>query len=660
MRILLSSVGRRGYLVRFFRAALTPHDEIWGGDCSPYTSAFNDCDNSVLLPEVSDPDYINHLIDLSKRCGIDMIIPLIDPELEVLAPARDRLAEEGVLAVVSPPKTIAIGFDKYLTYQFGKENDIPVPRTVLTIVEAENLLSDGTLKWPLVVKPRKGSASMDITYCRNMLELQAAFESCPLPMIQEYLLGREYGYDLFSDRDYRPISVFCKLKIAMRAGETDKAVNIDDPELIGLGVKIAEALELFGPLDADVIVDDNGPRLLELNPRFGGGYPCSHLCGADFPRKLIDIYHNKPLTPDIDSARPTGVHMFKQDEIICRTQELVKATHTYSDMAVTKPLSLLFTSVGRRVSLLQEFRRAANDLGLHVKIHAADCNPLAPALHVAEDVVIIPPIDLKHHLRVLLDFCREHGVDALVPLIDPELESLANASEAFARIGTKVIISSPEVIRVAIDKFATAEFLVGNGFSTARILTEEDLASPTFPLFIKPRDGSSSLGAHKIETAKDLAYFCSIIPNPIVQEFVKGNEYTVDVFADFDGKPLCAVPRIRCEVRAGEVSKGQAIAHTRMMQENCRLVEALAGCVGMITIQCFLSPDDTIVFTEINPRFGGGVPLSIRAGADSPRWLLELLTGRKPSARIDDWTAGLLMLRYDKGVFVLPQDLPKA
>jgi carbamoyl-phosphate synthase large subunit len=215
------------------------------------------------------------------------------------------------------------------------------------------------------------------------------------------------------------------------------------------------------------------------------------------------------------------------------------------------------------------------------------------------------------------------------------------------------------VIRISVDKVRTGEFLQQHGFLAPGVLTDKDFDSPTFPLFIKPRDGSSSLGAHKIDSPQDLAYYRGLYPGSIVQEFIEGVEYTVDVFADFQGCPRCAVPRRRHEVRGGEVSKSQAVQNLRMMKEHCRLVEALGGCRGMITIQCFLTPKDEIVFIEINPRFGGGVPLSIAAGADSPRWIIEGLLGREPSVAMAGWTDGMLMLRYDRGIFVLPEDLPR-
>lgn len=329
------------------------------------------------------------------------------------------------------------------------------------------------------------------------------------------------------------------------------------------------------------------------------------------------------------------------------------------DQTANRPLTLLFTSAGRRVSLLREFRRAGREAGMNVRICAADCHPLAPALQEADEVIVVPPVDRPQYVDELIRFCENRNVDAVIPLIDPELKVLAEARDRFTAIGTRPMISAPETVRICIDKCRTSEFLQQHGFATPHILSDAELATPNFPLFLKPRIGSSSLGAHRINSQASLVYHRQAGVDIIVQEFIEGDEYTVDVFADFSGKARCAIPRRRREVRGGEVSKGQATRHDRMMAEACRLVETLGGCLGMITIQCFLTPADEIVFIEINPRFGGGVPLSIRAGADSPRWILELLQGRDPAIDMNGWTDGMLMLRYDEGIFVMPEDLPE-
>ena len=329
MRVLLSSVGRRGYLVKFFKEALGKDGQVWGGDNSKLVPAFAYCDNTVLLPKITEPDYADKLLRFCNENRINMIIPLIDPELEIFALKRQTFSDSGIMAVVSPIETVQICFDKYLTYQFGKENRIAVPETVLTIEEALDLVERKEFNWPLVVKPRKGSASANITYCHDQTALKTAFENCPLPMIQEFIDGDEYGYDIFSDTDFRPVSIFCKKKLAMRAGETDKARSTNNKELIDFGLKIAQNLKIFGPLDADVMISKTGPKLLELNPRFGGGYPCSHLAGADFPAKLIRMFKNEHIKPDIGSC-PEGIYMFKQDEIISPSAKTLESVQKLS------------------------------------------------------------------------------------------------------------------------------------------------------------------------------------------------------------------------------------------------------------------------------------------------------------------------------------------
>ncbi len=332
MRVLLSSVGRRGYLVKYFKQAVGDAGEVWGADSSSYAPAFRYCDHAILLPKVGEAGYADKLLALCRKNKIDMVVPLIDPELEVLAARYDEFRSNGVMAVVSPAKTIEIAFDKYLTYVHAKQAGIEVPQTVTSIEEAIKLLSEGELSWPLMVKPRKGSASLFVNSCSNQSELMLAFQSCPAPMIQEFISGNEYGYDIFCDGDFKPVSVFCKLKLAMRAGETDKAVSVNDKKLIDLGVKIARAFPMFGPADVDVRTGKNGPVLLEINPRFGGGYPCSHLCGADFPAKLIAICKGQKLIPNIGDY-PAGVYMFKQDEIISPAADELK---TITDAHNTK------------------------------------------------------------------------------------------------------------------------------------------------------------------------------------------------------------------------------------------------------------------------------------------------------------------------------------
>lgn len=315
MNILFSTVGRRGYLVNFFRESLGQNDSIYGSDSSPHAPGLAYCDHKIIFPKVTSHGYVERVINYCMQNRIDMVIPLIDSELHVLALAKEQFDKNNILLVVSPLKTVEIAYDKYSTYEFAAANQIPSPQSFLSMDSALAAVSSGTITWPLVVKNRKGSASINIFYCKDQAQLLRAFKQCPNPMIQEVLDGDEYGLDLFGGKDFTPISVFCKKKLAMRAGETDKAISSNDPALIEFGIKILDKLPIFGPCDVDIFMTKQGPKLLEINPRFGGGYPCSHLAGANFPQKLIDLRLDKQLAPDIGVC-PAGVVMLKQDEII--------------------------------------------------------------------------------------------------------------------------------------------------------------------------------------------------------------------------------------------------------------------------------------------------------------------------------------------------------
>jgi len=326
-----------------------------------------------------------------------------------------------------------------------------------------------------------------------------------------------------------------------------------------------------------------------------------------------------------------------------------------------KKLRILFTSVGRRVALMREFHRAARDLNVGLEIHAVDQSPIAPAMAFCDVATLVPGVQADDYIDVLLDYCQRHRIHAAIPLIDTELPILAESRNRFDEIDTNVIISSPEVVRLATNKTLTADFLRDKGYLTPRILTDDELVSPTFPLFIKPIFGSASVRSRRLDSLEDLRFFRDHYPESIIQEYIDGVEYTVDVFTDFDGVPICAVPRQRLEVRAGEVSKGRTADRPEIIRQCMKVVEDLGGCRGMMTLQCFLTSDNRIIFIEFNPRFGGGVPLSIRAGADSPRWTLELLLGRRPTMPagrdICEWQDALYMLRYDEAAFVSKDDL---
>jgi len=323
-------------------------------------------------------------------------------------------------------------------------------------------------------------------------------------------------------------------------------------------------------------------------------------------------------------------------------------------------LNILFTSAGRRVSLVRLFRRALDELGVQGQTIAADLRRDAPASHVADVSVQVPRVSDPGYVDALLEICRRHGVRLLVPLIDTELMVLAESKARFEAAGVTPLVCSPETIQISADKRATHDFFVAAGVDTPRILdTEAILADPRagYPFVLKPLDGSCSIGVTRVRNTRELAFFKDYVANAMVQELVPGEEYTLDILVDFDGAVRCVVPRLRMETRAGEVSKGMTVRDPEIIAAGRAVAEALPGAVGCITAQCFKTPGETIRFIEINPRFGGGFPLAAEAGADFPRWILEMLMGHEPKITLDGWRDGVVMLRYDDAVFCTREDV---
>ena len=315
--------------------------------------------------------------------------------------------------------------------------------------------------------------------------------------------------------------------------------------------------------------------------------------------------------------------------------------------------NILFCSAGRRVSLLRHFRKVLEELKLSGRIIAADAALDAPASQVADEQCLVPRIDDPAYIQALLEVCRQQQVRLLVSLIDTDLVLLSQHKESFEEAGVKLLLCDTATNEICADKFQTHQFFTDNQIPTAKVYTNSDaVGEEDFPLLIKPSKGSAGIGVTKIQGREELLFFRSHIKQPIVQQFITGEEYTLDVYADFHGKVQCVVPRQRLEIRAGEVSKAVTVKDTLMMEQAKAVVEALPHAIGCITVQCFRQADGQLKFIEINPRFGGGFPLSLHAGADFPKWILQELCGIDSDAAMSDWQDDLAMLRYDDEIIV--------
>jgi carbamoyl-phosphate synthase large subunit len=246
----------------------------------------------------------------------------------------------------------------------------------------------------------------------------------------------------------------------------------------------------------------------------------------------------------------------------------------------------------------------------------------------------------------------------LVPTIDSDLRLLADHKPRFEHLGCRVLVSEPDVIDICQDKRRTFGFLSKHGFDSPKTMSvrtalmADRRGELAWPCLLKRWDGSAGKDIAIVKDHSEMQFFARRIPNAMCQEFVEGTEYTCDVYVDFDMQVRCVVPRRRIEVRSGEVSKGQVVKDREIMSQARKLTELLHAGPGVITLQLFVTTAGQIRFTEINPRFGGGVPLAIRAGADFPKWILQELAGRKPSIGFDKFKDGLMMLRYDAEVWI--------
>lgn len=332
-----------------------------------------------------------------------------------------------------------------------------------------------------------------------------------------------------------------------------------------------------------------------------------------------------------------------------------RASTPKSSKPKVRPLRVLFSCVGRRVELVRAFRAAAETSNIPLTIHGADASRLSPATYHVDTCHLVAPIREEKYIPQLLSIVRKHEIDLLVPLIDSELQVLADAADAFRSLGCAPLISAPEVIRTCSDKMLTFEVLSGTGIDTPATWTLKEVLARKrhhFPYFMKPRAGSAAQGNYKINNVEELRVLGRRVNDAIVQEFVNGVEYTSDVYAGLDGRVRCVVPRRRLEVRTGEVSKALIVKRTDVMDTCRRVVAALGECRGVVTVQCIVSADDRVRALEINPRFGGGAPLAIHAGADFPKWLMMELLGQRPRISTASYRDGVGMLRFDDSVFV--------
>lgn len=302
--ILFTCAGRRTYLLKYFKENLRKEGKIIGADMKLSAPALSAADVKEKVPAVYAENYIDCVLDICNRNSVDAIISLNDLELPILAANRSRFTDKGVLPIVSGGEVIDTCFDKYKTAQFVESIGLMTPKTFTNLNEVKKALSEASLEFPLILKPRWGSGSIGIEIVNEEAELHEAYNMLQKKvkksilstasqgdeyiLIQQKIDGQEFGMDVMNDLkgNFRGVSV--KMKLAMRAGETDKARTVDIAELRAIGRILGENLRHIGNLDVDVFEKDGNYYVLELNPRFGGGFPFSYEAGVNFPKAIIE------------------------------------------------------------------------------------------------------------------------------------------------------------------------------------------------------------------------------------------------------------------------------------------------------------------------------------------------------------------------------------
>ncbi len=304
MNLLFSCIGKRGYIADYFRPHLHSGDKIFGTSHTPWTPGFQACDQGLLMPPIASDEYVPAILEVCRKYEITGLLSFFDPDVVALSAHVEELKTAGVIPLIPAEKAAMISFDKWQTFQTLRVAGFSVPDTTIDLEEARSGLRSGRFRFPLMVKPRTGFGSANVFVAGNDPQMEAFFSYAPDMLIQEFVDGDMYDVEALSGTDQQVLHVVAWRKYLSRHGETEQAVTVEDPELVETGSRLAETVGLVGPMDVDLFRTKDGEvRVLELNLRFGGGYPVSHLASADFPGMIVEIFRGGHPAPRIGQYR---------------------------------------------------------------------------------------------------------------------------------------------------------------------------------------------------------------------------------------------------------------------------------------------------------------------------------------------------------------------
>ncbi|MCR4750403.1 MAG: ATP-grasp domain-containing protein [Lachnospiraceae bacterium] len=314
-------------------------------------------------------------------------------------------------------------------------------------------------------------------------------------------------------------------------------------------------------------------------------------------------------------------------------------------------MNILILSAGTRDKVVQFFKTELHGEG---RVIATDCSNLAPAVYEADKFCLVPRINVPGYMEGILDICKEEGIDAVLSLIDPELSMVAEYSDSFKEIGVTPVISDKSLVDMCFNKFEMAKEFEKQGLKTALCyLTVEEFKKARdegkidYPVFVKPVCGSASLHINKVSSDKELEGLFSMYDDLMIQEYMDGQEYGVDVYIDMlSGKCTSIFIKKKIKMRAGETDKSVSVHIPELFDQITRFVEEV-GFKGIIDIDIF-EINGTFYFSEINPRFGGGYPHAYACGVNVPAQIINNLKGNKNPVNIGDYKDGIVMMKYNE------------
>lgn len=315
MNILILSVGTRNKVIQYFKKEFSGYGNVIVTDMQEIAPAIYEADKYYKVPSISDPQYVDIILDICKKEKISGVFSLIDPELSLLAKNKNRFEEIGVTIIGSSFELCERALDKMQMCLWLKEHGYNYARSYVNKEEFYYDMDKGLISFPVFVKPVRGSASIAINKVSDIETIELLFQNNNDLMIQEFLQGQEIGADCYIDLiTGEIISIFTKKKILMRAGETDKAVSFKDPKLFLLIENFVKESGWRGQIDIDIFENNGEFFISEVNPRFGGGYPHAYECGCNHPKMILNNLRGISNVKSIGNYEE-GIYMMKYNEV---------------------------------------------------------------------------------------------------------------------------------------------------------------------------------------------------------------------------------------------------------------------------------------------------------------------------------------------------------